>query len=202
MGKLYLIRHGEVLWNREKPAYCGFTDLDLNEQGRAQAECLAERLAGVPLAAVYSSDLRRARDTAAAVARPHGIEPVADAGLREVNYGEWEGVSEEDVRAGWPQIYAAWKQDAENVQIPGGETFGELRERFVGAVTAILSRHPDDSVAIVAHKSSNRVFICTVLGLSPRDYRRIGQDNAALNILDFTGGGWRVDLVNDTCHRR
>ncbi|HHX38767.1 MAG TPA: histidine phosphatase family protein [Armatimonadetes bacterium] len=202
MTRIYLIRHGEVLWNREHPAYCGHTDLELNERGREQAGCVAQRLADAELSAVYCSDLRRARDTAAAIAARHGLEPVADPALREVNYGEWEGVSEEDVRAGWPDHYAAWKRDAEKVRIPGGESFGELRDRLVPALTAIAERHAGENVAVVAHKSSNRAFLCAVLGLSPSLYRRIGQENAAVNLITYEDGRWRIDLINDTCHLR
>ena len=202
MGQIYLARHGEVLWNRERPAYCGHTDLDLNDHGREQAERLAERLAGVPLAAVYSSDLRRARDTAAAIAGRHGLVPIEEPALREINYGDWEGVAEEDVVGGWPDVYAAWKQDAEHVRIPGGETYGELRDRLVPTITAIATRHGDGDVVLVAHKSANRVFLCALLGMPASSYRRIGQDNAALNIVEHRAGRWRVDLVNDTCHLR
>lgn len=200
MGKLYLVRHGEVLWNRERPAYCGVTDLELNGEGRRQAERIAARLAGVHLEAVYSSDLRRARDTAAAIAARHGLNPVADPAFREVDYGEWEGVSEEDVRHQWADRYRAWREDAAHVRIPGGETFSELRDRFVPAVIAVMERHADGNVALVAHKAANRVFLCDVLGLSPSAYRCIGQDNACLSILDYEGGRWRVELINDTCH--
>lgn len=200
MGKLYLVRHGEVLWNRERPAYCGVTDLELNEQGRRQAERIAARLAGLQLAAIYSSDLRRARQTAAAIAAPYGLHPVADPAFREVDYGDWEGVSEEDVRRQWAERYRAWREDAAHVRIPGGETFLELRDRFVPAVVAVMERHAAANVAIVAHKAANRVFLCEVLGLPPSAYRSIGQDNACLNVLDYEGGRWRVWLVNDTCH--
>ncbi len=200
MGKIYLVRHGEVLWNRLKSAYCGFTDLELNEHGIEQAECVAERLADEPLAAVYSSDLSRARDTAAAVAARHGLAPATDPQLREVNYGEWEGVSEEEVARRWPEIYPAWKRGAERVRIPGGETFGELRERIVSALTRIAEQHEEETVAVVAHKSANRVFLCALLGMPASEYRRIGQDNAAINAVHYASGRWRVDLINDTCH--
>jgi len=200
LGQLYLIGHGDVAWNSDRPAYCGATDLELTPQGREQAERLADRLAGVPLAAVHSSDLRRALDTAAAIAAAHGLTPVVEPALREVNYGEWEGLSEEEVCRLWPEVYEAWRQDAEHVRIPGGETFRELDERFVAAVTAIAQRHTGQAVAVVAHKSTNRVFLCWLLGLSSSRYRRFGQDNAAANILQYDGGRWRVDLINDTCH--
>ncbi|MBI3944376.1 MAG: histidine phosphatase family protein [Armatimonadetes bacterium] len=200
MAVIYLVRHGEVLWNREPPAYCGITDLELSPEGRRQAECLAARLAGAPLAALYCSDLRRARQTADAIAAPHALVPVADPALREVNYGDWEGLSEAQVRCRWPDLYAAWRQDAERVPIPGGESFAALRDRVVPAMTAIAARHPAESVAVVAHKSTNRVFLCELLGLSPSHYRRIGQENAAVNILNYDEGRWRIDLVNDACH--
>lgn len=200
MSKVYLIRHGEVAWNSEN-AYVGATDLPLNEHGREQAERLADALKSKEISAVYSSDLSRARETAEIVAGRLGLEVHTDSALREVNYGEWEGLSENEIAARYPDVYAEWRENPMDIQIPGGESFGELVTRALPAFQRIVETHNDHQIAIVAHKSVNRVILCCLLGIDVNLYRRIYQGNSCYNAIRVTqDGGFVVDSINEQCH--
>lgn len=198
--RIILIRHGRVAWNA-KSAYAGWTDLPLDQLGEKQAELVSERLKSVDVAAVYASDLMRAKRTGETIAKPHNLSVNTDPALREINYGEWEGLGEDEIRASYgDKCFEAWKADPENVSIPGGETFLGLRDRAVPAVERIVAAHPGETVVIVAHKSVNRVLICSWLGLNPGRYRQIEQDNVAINSAVFDGNRVVIETVNDVCH--
>ncbi|MCX6374575.1 MAG: histidine phosphatase family protein [Armatimonadetes bacterium] len=200
MSRIYLIRHGEVAWNREN-SYIGATDLPLNDEGKSQAALLADRLAQHKIAAVYSSDLTRARQTAEIIAERLGLPAVAIPELREVNYGEWEGVSETKLPTSHPDIYDEWRLNPAEVRIPGGETFAELKERAFSAFCRIAESHPSEDVVIVGHKSVNRVILCCLMGIDINRYKQIAQGNAALNVIERRADGrFVVESVNDAVH--
>ena len=138
MTTLLLARHGETDWNRELRIQ-GSSDIELNELGRRQAQSLAQELTDVDLDAIYASDLRRARATAAAVAATHGLEVTLDPRLRERSFGSWEGLTREDVNAMPPGSHH------------DGETDEEVRERMLAAVREIAAAHPGEEVLIVSH---------------------------------------------------
>jgi alpha-ribazole phosphatase len=199
MGKIILIRHGEVTWNKQA-CYTGWTDLPLTENGVEQARLVSERLRSEPLEAVYCSDLQRARVTAEIIAAPHGLTPVQDRDLRELNYGEWEGVAEEDLPVKYPELYPVWAGNPADTPTPCGESFSQLLERVSRVASRIMEAHPDGTVAIVAHKSANRVLLCHWLGVSTNMYKRVGQDNVAVNTALFTPDRVQIETINDTCH--
>jgi broad specificity phosphatase PhoE len=138
MTTLLLARHGETDWNRTFRIQ-GSSDIELNELGRRQAQALARELTDVDLDAIYSSDLRRARATAEAVAATHGLEVRFDPRLRERSFGSWEGLTRDDVAA----LPAGSHHD--------GETDDEVRERMLEAVQAIADEHPGEQVLVVSH---------------------------------------------------
>ena len=141
MTTLLLARHGETDWNRELRIQ-GSSDIALNELGREQARVLAQELADVPLDAIYSSDLSRARETAEAVAKTHALEVRLDSRLRERAFGSWEGLTREDVAA------------LPNGSRHDGESDDEVRERVLAAVQAIADVHPGEQVLVVGHGGS------------------------------------------------
>jgi probable phosphoglycerate mutase len=164
-----LARHGETDWNRAR-RWQGHADPPLNDVGREQARALAAALDGVPLDAVYSSDLRRARDTAAVVAEAHGLEVVATAALREIDVGEWSGLTtaeiEERFPAGWDRHAAGgdgWER---------GETHEAMSARIVGAVSEIAAGHPGETVFCVLHGGVIRALLAYADGLDLGEYRR------------------------------
>ena len=138
MTTLLLARHGETDWNRELRIQ-GSSDIALNDLGRRQAQALAQELEHVDLDAIYSSDLSRARETAAAVAGLHGLEVTLDPRLRERAFGSWEGLTREDI-AGLPE---GSRHD--------GESDDDVRERVLEAIQAIADAHPGETVLVVAH---------------------------------------------------
>ncbi len=198
---LLLARHGATAWSRDA-LFCGSSDVELSEEGRAQAEQLAGKLEREKLAAIYCSPLRRAVATALAVARRHHLEPAVIAELREMDFGAWEGRERTEIVANDAAMYEAWQRDPAAVTPAGGEAAYVVAGRAIAALAPIVERHQGATVLIVAHKTLNRILICHYLGLPVAAYRdRIAQDVCALNRIEIrTAGQARVTLLNDTTH--
>jgi broad specificity phosphatase PhoE len=184
---LLLARHGESDWNRAR-RWQGFADRPLTERGRAQAAELAERFADIALDAVYSSDLQRARETAAAVASAQGLEATALPALREVNVGSWEGLTREEAERRFPDGFRRWRAGGTGWE--DGETYGEMSGRVLGAVGEIARRHDGGRVLIVSHGGPIRAIHAAALGLEVEAYRRIRpvEPNARLSAVCFEAG--------------
>lgn len=201
MTTIILIRHGETQWNREE-TFRGQADVPLNEKGLQQAESVAQATKQWKLAAVYSSPLSRAIETAKAVARLHGLEVQVEPRFIDLNYGEWEGLTVQQVEARYPDLYAQWQKHPEQVSAPKGEGLAQVRARAVPALEVIVSQHPDQTVAVVAHRVVNKVLLCAILGLDDSHFWQIRQDTCALNIFHATPDGYVLRLLNDQCHLR
>ncbi len=198
--RILLIRHGHVDWNT-RSVYAGWANVELDARGKREARALAERLKATDLAAVYSSDLDRAHRTAEIIADPHGIDVSTVEGLREINCGECEGLTVSEIEEKYGRdAFNAWKTNPESHRIPGGETFGEMRDRARAEIERIAEAHRGQTVAVVAHKCVNRVLICEWLGLSIEHYREIEQQNTAINGIVVDGNRVVVETVNDVCH--
>jgi len=150
MAQILLARHGETDWNLGRRVQ-GHTDIPLNANGIAQAQALADELAAEPIVAIYSSDLERARDTAAAVAARHGLLVAVDPDLREKNFGRWEGLTDTQIRERFP--------DAKRGSWGDGETTEAVRERAVAAITRMRDRHPEGLLLLVAHGGPLRALL-------------------------------------------
>jgi broad specificity phosphatase PhoE len=161
MTTILLARHGETDWNRER-RWQGHADPPLNEEGRRQASALADELAGRPLAAVYSSDLRRARETAEIVAERQGVEVVVDPDLREIDVGAWSGLTASEVEERYPE---GWTRFQTGQRGHDGETYEAHSLRVVEAVRRIAEEHPDEQVLVVSHGGSLRAIQRAVLGI-------------------------------------
>jgi broad specificity phosphatase PhoE len=179
---LLLARHGESDWNRSK-RWQGFADRPLTDLGRRQAVELAARLGDTELDAVYSSDLRRARGTADAVARSKGLEVRTTRDLREVDVGSWSGLTRAEAEAQFPEAYRRWLQGGEGWD--DGETYEELGERVVRAIRKIAKQHEGERVLVVAHGGTIRAIHAAALGVDVHTYRRIQrvEPNATLSAV-------------------
>jgi broad specificity phosphatase PhoE len=167
--RIFLIRHGATEWNRAKLAQ-GHADIDLNDEGRAQAVDSARRLAAEDIAAIYSSDLGRSLATARAIAEPHGLRVIADPDLREVDQGEWTGLHVDEIARRWPDL---WGDNRHHTTRPGGEGPQEVRERALAALARIVKDHPEGSVAVVSHGGTIRWISAEALGYDDRASARI-----------------------------
>ena len=195
--RVYLVRHGAPEgWETHR--FIGHLDVPLAPRGEAQLEALARRLAGVAFAAVYTSDLRRTRRSAEILAAPHALTPVEVPALREFAMGQWEGLTAAEIRERAPAAFAEWMASVGEFQFPDGENLSQVAGRAWPAFERIVAVHRDDaSVAIVAHGGSNRAILCRALGLPLARILNLGQDYAALSVLDRWGGGWRLTALNE-----
>lgn len=155
-----LARHGETDDNRAPIRAQGFRDTPLNEVGREQARELAERVAGEGYRSLWTSDLARARDTAAAVGDRLGLEPRLDPRLREGNRGRWEGHLFVDIEREEPELYAAWRRGGADFRFPGGESLVEHQQRVLVALDEIAAT-AELPALVVCHGGSIRVVLCT-----------------------------------------
>jgi broad specificity phosphatase PhoE len=200
MTRVILVRHGQTEWNRVE-RFRGRADVPLNAAGLAQAEATGRRLAaGVPPAAVYSSPLARAVKTAEAIAGHFALAVQIHAGLADIDYGQWQGLTPDEARARWPEIINAWYDAPHTARIPGGETLDGLRARAMAAVNELAARHAGQSIVLVGHTVVNRVILLGVLGLGNDRFWRLRQDTCAVNIFEADDGEFTLVSLNDTCH--
>jgi len=163
---LVLVRHGETDWNRER-RFQGHADTPLNDSGRRQAGELAALLRGDGLSAVYTSPLRRAKETASVVAADLGLDAHELEELREIDVGDWQGLTIDEVRTRHPeQLDVAWRSGW-----PNGETHEELAERVLPALLDLDRRHAGERVLGVTHAGPIRVVLAAAAGLSHEESR-------------------------------
>ncbi len=197
--RLILVRHGQTEWNRVGRIR-GRIDIALNETGLAQAAAVAERLAALPLAAIYSSPLKRAVETAEPAARKTGLKVQILDGLLDIDYGRWEGLSPTEVVEAYPDLYHQWHHSPHLVTFPDGESLDEVRRRALSTVKQIALSHEGQTVVIVAHQVVNKVLVCAMLGLDNSRFWHVQQDNGCIDIFDYEDDDFKAILVNDTCH--
>jgi len=202
MTRIILVRHGETEWNRVE-RFRGRADVPLNEKGLLQAEATARGIESrVSAAAVYSSPLSRAMRTAQAIAERQSLIVQIHQGLVDIDYGEWQGLSAEEVKQRWPEQLAGWYQTPHKVRIPGGESLDELRARCAATVKEIVTRHSGSAVVLVAHTVVNRIILLFILGLDNGRFWRLRQDACAVNEIEVDGEEFTLVSMNDTCHLR
>jgi broad specificity phosphatase PhoE len=193
--RLVLVRHEEPDASARGRCY-GRLDVPLSAEGRVRSERLGAGLAGLSLAAVYSSPLRRSLDTAAAIAAAANLELRTDERLRELDFGELEGRTYDDVRAERPELYRAWMETPTRVRFPGGEAFADLCGRVLAASAEIRAAHAGEAVALVAHGGVVRVILADALGLADEAIFRLGQSHGGVSVVDWLGADPVVRVVN------
>jgi broad specificity phosphatase PhoE len=197
--RLILVRHGETDTNKARLAL-GRADVELNEHGRWQAQRLALSLKDEPIGAVYSSPLKRALATAEPIAASHGLEVQVDGGLIEMDIGEMEALTFQQVSERHPRFLQAWLSgQAPYEAMPGGECLLDLQERAWQAIEGIRERE-DEAAAAVTHNFVIITVLCRVLGLELANFRRLRHSLAAKSVLEMGRDRIIVVSFNDTCH--
>ncbi len=191
---IYLLRHGEIEQSEDK-RFVGQTDLPLNEKGLHQACLWQQKLKTGLFEKIYSSDLSRTRQTALIIAGHHQGKVQSLPALREINLGEWEGLSVAEVKDRFPEEWQRREKDLVTFRPPGGESFRDLAVR-IGTVFNQIIQGLEGDILIVAHGGVNRVILCQVLGMDLANLFRLGQDYGSLNLIERNRDDWRVVAMN------
>jgi broad specificity phosphatase PhoE len=185
--RIHLVRHGTTTLNVEN-RYRGRLDVDLDEQGWEDARTAAAELAHVGLTAIYSSPLKRARDTAQTIADAAGLARVVDAdGLINLDYGQWDALTPAEAIALDPAAYAAYQTFSDGASCPGGESLERAAQRMVDGLRDIGRRHPGQHVAAVSHAAMVRLALTATLG-TPRKNWRLPLANGSITVFDVVDG--------------
>jgi len=201
MTRIILIRHGRTAWNEGAGERLrGRAEIELDEDGRKQARMTAARVSRLGVAAVYSSPLKRAWDTASMVAGPLGLEVNSLEGIIDIDYGRWQGLSLEEAAADDSRLYTLWLESPQLVTFPQGESLEQVRRRAVDAVEKVVARHPYQTIVLVSHKVVCKVLVCAMLGLDTSHFWRVHQDLCAVSIFEGGENGFTAVTINDTCH--
>lgn len=200
MTTVFMIRHAEAEGNLYRIVQGQF-DSCITPRGRKQIAALAERFRDVPLDALYSSDLRRTRETAKAITKYHKLEPHYSARLREINLGVCEGLSFGDMGRLDPVQMDKFNNDPAEWRAEGAETFAECTERIVSAVTEIAEANPNKTVAVVSHGMAIRSLLAYIMNVKSRDIPTLPHgDNTAVSKLVYDGERFTVEYYNDNSH--
>lgn len=213
MIKLILVRHPATKWDGKR-RYLGRTDIALSQKGERQAEIISDYLRNENISAIYSSSLRRAYQTASIIAKRQFLKPIGnfkgggeaqdklisngakvkrDERLNEIDFGEWEGMTFDQIRKRYPKLAQEYLANPLNTQIPGAESLLKFRNRINKALEKILAREKG-AVVIVSHAGVNKIIICNLLKLPLSYFWQIKQDIGAINIIeihpvrDYKGG--------------
>ncbi|MDX6367274.1 MAG: hypothetical protein QOK30_2350 [Nocardioidaceae bacterium] len=203
MTRLVLVRHGETLWHREN-RYAGTTDVELTPHGRDQARDLADWAATAALDAVWASTLSRATETARACAAATGADLVTDGRLRELDFGEAEGLTRQEMHVRFPDAARDFLRDPVRHHLPGGEDPVRAARRFTSCLQDIAERHTSARVLVVAHSTVIRLALCSLIGVELSRYRRLfpALGNCALTELSLDASGVALLEFNTPIDRR
>lgn len=196
---IFLIRHGAIRLPEKPKRFVGQLDLALSDRGIEQSEQLRERLRHVRLSAVFCSDLARSRETAAIIARPHGLCPEARPEMREIALGEWDGLTFDEVREKHPAAFAERGRDIVHFRPAGGESFMDCCLRIIPSFTSII-RETRGDLAIIGHAGVNRIILCQILGRPLADLFAIEQDYGCVNVIRQDGFAFELVSLNEKLH--
>ncbi len=194
--KLILVRHGETDWNKER-RYQGQTDLEMNETGKRQVKMLGNRLVDTPIDLVYVSDLKRAMVTAQIITRGRDIVMEVRQELREINFGEFEGKTFEEIEA----IYPDWVPTNFDFTSYQGESLEQVTVRIKTFLSELSERDSSEqAVLVVGHGGALRVMLCILLGIDVSKWWQISLDTVSMTTIEGDAGQAVLRQLNDTCH--
>lgn len=197
--RILLLRHAETDWNRER-RYQGWRDSPLSPTGREQAESAGRLLAASPLAAVWSSPLARARETAALIAAPHQL-PVREAdAFKEMGFGDWEGLTRDEVRERFPEAHRAWAETPHEAAWPGAEPLAVVRARALAGLGALREAHQGQTVCLVSHGITSRILILEALGLGLDRLWSLQLSSTGISELEFRDDWTTLHRMNSLIH--
>ena len=198
--KFFLVRHGETEWNK-LGRFQGHEDIKLNERGLAQARETAKTAAGWGHSAIYTSPLIRTMQVAEEMAKVTQARVSQRPGLKELGLGELEGVTGEEMRLGWPEVFSAWRSSPEKVSMPNGESLLQLRDRAWQSILDIEGEHSEgESVVVISHNFAIRSIVGELLGVPLENFHRMSLSLASVSTFESDDRGRRLISYNSTGH--
>ena len=195
----YIVRHGQTNWNILGKTQ-GHGNSDLTAKGIEQATELAESIVNYPIDYIYSSDLGRAVQTAQILGDKLNIKVEETEALREMGFGEWEGLLIDEIKTNYANVYSTWRNEPHLAQIPGGETLHLIKDRVDSFIQSLNEKYDNKHILLVTHSVTVRVMLLAFLNSGMENIYRIKQDNTALNIVEYRDYGPVVIKMNDTSH--
>ena len=195
--RLSLVRHAETTEDARRRCY-GRLDVRLSALGRTQCESLAEQFRHEPVGAVVASPAIRARETAGAIAAPHGLTVEIADELRELDFGELEGRRYDEISESDPELYERWMSAPTTVRFPGGESYADLEARAAAAIATLARQQAGRRVVVVTHGGVIRAVLRTVLGFPAEHLFRVAVDPASVTTLEWVEGEPIVRELNRT----
>lgn len=199
MTEIILVRHGQTIWNESK-RYQGHTDIPLSSVGLEQAFKVQKKLANEAIDVFYASDLKRAYETARIIAKPHHKEVVGLQELREINFGEWEGLGYSEIMERYGDIATKFYQDPSLVSIPGGESWQALLDRCHNLLLDIVEKHNRQRILIASHGGTIRAMIIAAMGWDISCLWRLRLENTAISRLEYFDDKAILKTFNDASH--
>lgn len=198
MTKLYLLRHGETEWNRQRRTQ-GSTDTDLSETGLYQAYRLSQRLSEEDITAIYSSDLKRAYATARILGKELNLPVKIQRALREMNFGHWEGMDIDSIKKQHSEVHRLWISSPKEAVISGAERLIDVQTRIVEAVNGIIRLHRGEKIAIVSHGITLKCLIFGLIGIDLSNMSKIRLGNCSISIVELVEERFILECLNDVC---
>ncbi|AHM56674.1 phosphoglycerate mutase GpmB [Peptoclostridium acidaminophilum DSM 3953] len=199
MNRFFIVRHGQTKWNTQLKTQ-GQQDSSLDEIGMIQTQKLAKRLAAFNIDHIYSSDLGRTIQTSDIISAQLQKEYMLENSLREIDFGEWEGLTIEDIKKSYEEEFKMWRKEPDKARIPGAESLQEVADRITRGINKINEAHKSSNILLVSHGVVIKVLLLTLLNSSLSNIYKIKQDNTALNVVEFREYGPVLLRVNDTTH--
>jgi alpha-ribazole phosphatase len=191
---VWLIRHA-LVDGADGRCY-GKQDVPLSPDGIRQAQDLGRRLASESISHIYSSDLSRSVQTARILAEPHRLQVQCLPELREIDFGDLEGLTFEEIEKCFPEVFQMWMTKPTEIEFPNGESFAHMRRRVLDGFDSLLSRHLQQCIAVVSHAGVIRLVLASALGMPDDRMFRIAQNHCSLNRIRYYGGTPILELLN------
>ena len=197
---LFIIRHGESVWNKENRVQ-GRKDPGLSEKGKRQADAAGKRLKKKKIDIIYSSPLKRCAQTARMISRRTGAKIKFDPDIQEIILGVWQGTTIGEVRRLYPKSYAVWLKDPSKAGIPGWEGVPKFKKRVNRAFRSILKKNPEANICVVTHWGVIAAHLAKTLDADfDRIFQGVRVDNCGISEISYMNGKARIQCINDTRH--
>jgi broad specificity phosphatase PhoE len=197
--RLFVVRHGVTDWAQAR-RFAGWQDIPLSEAGRRQCDAVARALESTTPVAVWASPLERTRVSAEIIAKPHRLGVALDAAFREMGFGQWEGLTREEVARRFPDDWKLWQTEPERFQAPGGEALTAVAGRVAQGLEALRAEHEGATAILITHAVVTRLIVLAALGLGPARLWAVDSTPAGISELEYRDDWVTVHRMNTLAH--